>query len=151
MKIHFMKKSPDRRSFTLLSSVAFTMFFVNIDAANCVCRTDCACSSDGIFFTYMTTDVVLESTIRNTDTLSRVISCNGRAIPTHIGAFVVTKRPSHGIAGVNSSLGSPGFAYKPSQNFVGKDHFELNVDVSGDAASGIKHPMKINVDVNVIN
>jgi hypothetical protein len=70
----------------------------------------------------------------------------------------IARQPSHGVAGANNSVGAHGYAYKPAQGFVGKDHFVVAVDVVGvpnlyrPSRGGIERipgSAAINVDVEV--
>ena len=100
-----------------------------------------------MFFVGATKHLKIEITLKNTDTYQEQISCNffwGSDV--NISKFAVSKRPSHGIAGVNNESYSSGFAYKPSSTFVGKDYFEISASVYGN----VDHVVKIEINANVI-
>ncbi len=64
--------------------------------------------------------------------------------------LVISQRASHGVAGVNNTMGDDGFAYSPEPGFVGKDHFQVTLDNKNNR-SGETNKMIFDVDVEVVD
>ena len=62
----------------------------------------------------------------------------------------ISQRPSHGVVGVNNSVGDHGYAYVPASDFVGKDHFQVTFD-NRDNGSGVTVKTTVDVDVEVVD
>ena len=77
-------------------------------------------------------------------------SCRSTDRGRNLNNFVVSMRPTHGIAGVNNSIADHGFGYASSGGYVGHDHFQI---------TGLFHPTYqtdpipavIDVEVDVVD
>jgi hypothetical protein len=65
------------------------------------------------------------------------------------GEMRILRRPTHGVAGVETSILSRGFAYRPTPGFVGEDSFAVSVNVI-DKRMTMTWDLTINVEVEVV-
>ena len=65
------------------------------------------------------------------------------------GEMKILRRPAHGVAGIETSVFSRGFAYRPASGFVGEDSFAVSVNVI-DKRMTMTWELTINVEVEVV-
>jgi len=106
-----------------------------------------ACSYNGPRFDGNTTSISSKLIITNNDVCGHIFRSWGKV---KVDNLVISSRPRHGVAGIKNSISDPGFAYQPTQGFVGKDSFRLNLDdYNGNLDA--KHTMTVDVEVDVAN
>jgi hypothetical protein len=90
--------------------------------------------------------------LKNSDTYSEYITCyfpSGMMWDYRYPSnFRVSRRPLHGVAGVNNGATGSGFAYKPADGYIGHDSFEVSLDDIS-TKTGDKRVVVIRVDADV--
>jgi hypothetical protein len=68
----------------------------------------------------------------------------------YLDSLRVSQQASHGLAGVNNSITDHGFAYQPSNNFVGVDHFQVKAE-RHDSWNNEPEPVTIDVNIQIVD
>lgn len=104
---------------------------------------------DGVFRTRGLSQVEIQGTTPR-NSVCEIIHHSSRN--NAIVGYRVLSRPSHGILGSADGTGKPGgtylTAYKPDDNFVGTDVFEIEIRYRRD---GAEHPTHIRITLNVVD
>ena len=132
----------------LVAFAAVSCFAASLQPASANCQR-----WGGIYFGAVTTSYQAQWRVNKNEPCSALVRGNsglGHAVSSDIENIAISQRPSHGVVGVNNSIGDHGYAYVPASDFVGKDHFQVTFD-NRDNGSGVTVKTTVDVDVEVVD